>query len=653
MAESKELKKIKKLYGEKFMHLCRAMFPTLLEQEGLLTKILESTFSTNSRTLCEDILSYEVEEEFKDFIYSKVDVEKKKPELITKKTPYELLDEAGYDLYECTSEEEIQNFKKYYSPGEALCTFSGGRLDRCVVFWAVRKDAEKIKREDFQEPKREDEYGTSVMGIQFSKNGVCTVSIKNRYNHTVNNPDATYGNDLDRIVPGLSQSFAELLSERGLEFNSANRVEFELYGYTVAGDGKYYKYNNEINGIFYCPGNIIIDHGKVIQLEPEKQVLVDCFIIDKTNKTIKLYDESIGDSFIDAFEDIEKIEMKRSEEKKGDTIITITQKNSQNPITIVINKKNQIVGYENQDLTNIGNNFLSNSNQIKRIILPNVKKIGNDVCCVGTIEELNLDSLETTGNNCFVNCEVDRLNMPKLRHLGNHCFVHTIKISELDLPSLERIGNDCFSSFGLDLQRINLPQLSITGNNFCKRLSNPHKINIPNIEQFGDDCLSDTLINLRELSFPKLKKVGNNFLNRSCLEKLDLPLLEQTGDYFLCQNSRGMNIGLTELRLPRLKTVGDGCLDVIRNLDIDEDVDLSSLERIGDSQSLFNGENLVTIVAKNSERKNMTKRGVTSKEIARLDTDSQITTTEVSWAQKFVDKIKSIFRKKDKNEREK
>lgn len=47
-------------------------------------------------------------------------------------------------------------------------------------------------------------------------------------------------------------------------------MALDLSGYTVAGDGKYYKYNREVNGIYYCPGNIIIDHGKIIQLESEK-----------------------------------------------------------------------------------------------------------------------------------------------------------------------------------------------------------------------------------------------------------------------------------------------------------------------------------------------------------------------------------------------
>ena len=116
---------------------------------------------------------------------------------------------------------------------------------------------------NFEPLKREDEYGTSVMSIQFNREGICTVSIKNRYNHTVNNPDATYGNDLDMIVPGLADSFATLLEkEYGLKLNNANIEKFEIPGYVVANDGKYYKYNMEIDGDYYCPGNIVIKRRK-------------------------------------------------------------------------------------------------------------------------------------------------------------------------------------------------------------------------------------------------------------------------------------------------------------------------------------------------------------------------------------------------------
>lgn len=73
-----------------------------------------------------------------------------------------------------------------------MCTFQGDRLNRCRVFFAVKKDVDSIKREDFKNPEREDLYGTSVISIQFTKDGSNTLSIKNRYNHRVINPDATF-----------------------------------------------------------------------------------------------------------------------------------------------------------------------------------------------------------------------------------------------------------------------------------------------------------------------------------------------------------------------------------------------------------------------------------------------------------------------------
>ena len=134
MSKLDELNKIKKVYGENFMKLCRELFPTILETEGKLYEILSASFSKNCKTLYEDITSTYGEEEFKSYIYSKVDVETPQMQIIENKTPYELLERAGYDLIECTTEKEIQEFKKYYAENEQLCTFRGGRLNRCVVF---------------------------------------------------------------------------------------------------------------------------------------------------------------------------------------------------------------------------------------------------------------------------------------------------------------------------------------------------------------------------------------------------------------------------------------------------------------------------------------------------------------------------------------
>lgn len=51
-----------------------------------------------------------------------------------------------------------------------------------------------------------------------------TLSIKNRYNDTVNDPDATFHNDLDNIMIGLTDSF-----ERTYNFNINQKYPSKFY----------------------------------------------------------------------------------------------------------------------------------------------------------------------------------------------------------------------------------------------------------------------------------------------------------------------------------------------------------------------------------------------------------------------------------------
>ena len=297
-----DLKLIKDKYGENMMHFCRGAFSTILETPGLLYSLLKDHFEFN-KFLYEDIEKESAQGMFKNYIYSmlKEDVAKEASE----KTPKELFEELGYDFYECKTEEEIQRFKKYYKEEEELCTFSGGRLRTCYVFFAVKKDAENIKRKE--EPKRQDEYGTSVISIQFTKDDTNTLSIKNRYNHTVKNPDATFSNNLENITPGLTDSFEKTYN---LNISQNDSRVFELNGYVRANDGKHYKYNYEINNIYYCPNNIIINNYNVIRNyeEKEKYLILDYFILDLVNKKIFEYDD-LFDSFVSSIGDIKKIDI--------------------------------------------------------------------------------------------------------------------------------------------------------------------------------------------------------------------------------------------------------------------------------------------------------------------------------------------------------
>ena len=147
---NKELKKIKKLYGEKMMHLCREYFPTILDEEGRLSKIMQDHFAP-TKALYENLLAQHKLEDFRVYIFYLYEDKMTQQEIKSLKTPAELLDEAGYILYpECKTEKEIQSFKKYYAPGEELCTFRCNRLNTCRVWFAVKKDVENIKRENFK-----------------------------------------------------------------------------------------------------------------------------------------------------------------------------------------------------------------------------------------------------------------------------------------------------------------------------------------------------------------------------------------------------------------------------------------------------------------------------------------------------------------------
>lgn len=635
MTNQEELKKIKKTYGERFMHLCRELFPTILEEEGKLYEILSLTFGKNCKNLYEDITSAGLEDELKSLIYSKLYEKSNEENLEEEKTPYELLEEAGYVLTECETEEEIQSFKKYYAKNEELCTFRGGRLNRCVVFFAVKKDVEDIRREDFKEPKREDEYGTSVMGIQFYKTGMCTVSIKNRYNHRVKNPDATYGNDLERIIPGLTKSFERLLAERGLKLNSENKEELSIPGYVKANDGKYYKYNMEVNGIYYCPGNIIIEYGEVRELA-NSEILLDYFILDIEYKELFVYDSSLRDSFTDALKDIQRIEVQRNAEDRNRTrTITISIKGQSEPVVIEIDSDNQIVGYTNHDLTEVENSFLAHNRALTKLEMPALVKVGDSFLHLNkSLTELEMRELTEVGNIFLSdNTCLTELQMPKLVKAGNSFLRRNEGLTELEMPELTEVGM-YFLSSNRQLTKLRMPVLVKTGRNFLYSNEDLTKLQMPVLVEAGRDFLYSNK-ELIKLQMPKLVKAGSSFLYcNEGLTELDMPKLAEVGKNFLYSNT-----GLRELRLQELTNkIGENFLMSNRELsyiEIPDDPEvrerLLTVNKNGEFQRLVNGS----------------KKSITPKDIAELDKKSELTETEIGLGRRIINKLKELFRKSD------
>ena len=548
MADTTELKKVKKIYGEKFKNLCRDMFPVILEQDGKLLSILESKFSHNCNSLYESITENGLETEFKNLIFEEFEPKKEKIEKIEERSPYEILDEAGYNLYECKTEDDIQNFEKYYAPNEILCTiYMGGRLNTRDCFFAVRKDVDKIRREDFINPQKEDEYSTSVLGIQFTRDAMCTAQIISRYNHTVSNPNCTLGNDLDRLAPGLSQSFTNLLKERGLNFNNSQiKTGFEIPGYTLARDGKYYKYNMEVNGTYYCPNNIIIENGAPREAIPlDRGMVIDNFCIDFKSKEIKLLDDRIKDSFVEGLQDIEKTEVKKLENDAK--VIKVYLSNKEKPVVIGVDKDNQIVKYENQYLQQVGYRFLYNNTALAELNLPELQQVGEGFLWNNTaLTELNLPELQQVGDRFLEdNTTLMELNLPKLQLAGHRFLFNGTLLTKIDLSELKRVG-DCFLFRNIALTELNMPDLQQVGDDFLKWNTALNKIDLPKLQQAGGYFLYNNT-SLTELSMPKLKQVGNFFMyNNTTLNKLNLPELEDVTGKFLRKNC-----SLVEVNLPK------------------------------------------------------------------------------------------------------
>lgn len=456
---NKELENIKKVYGEKFAHLCRTLFPTILENEGLLLEILTSKFAP-THSLYQDIINENQQENFCNLInyFHKQLTQKKDSFSKTQKTAEELMAEAGYILYpECKTEDEIQAFKKYYAWEEELCTFDGGRLKTARVWFAVKKNVDQIRREDFPNPKRQDEYGTSVISIQFTRGIINHLSIKNRYNHTVNNPDATFSNNLENIVSGLTHAFAE---EYGIRLIAEKYpIDFELSNYVLANDGKFYKYNIKKGDIYYCENDIVIDNcaSQIMQFDGCKNMLIDCYVLDLENKTISCYAEGHEDAFIDSVGKISKIKIKKTTNKEK--TITITPKKGED-IIITIDSQNNIIGYKNHNVIKIGNNFMSSNKALKEIDIPKAIKIGKKCLCDNNaLKQINLPNVVSIDMDfLYRNTCLTELHLPNLKICKSGFLANNTELKTIQLDNLKKISGTCLNKNN-KLEYIILPKL--------------------------------------------------------------------------------------------------------------------------------------------------------------------------------------------------
>lgn len=556
---NKDLKYIKKKYGEKMMHYCRECFPTILNVPGKLVEILNTHFYCVKDSLYNDIKENHKESEFNDFVYSNAGLKNEYDIRDVSKTPKELLDDAGYDLFECKTVEEVNSFKKYFILGEQLCTFldPASRLENKYVFFAVKKNILDIKREDFLIPDRQDEYGTSVISIQFTRDKNNHLSIKNRYNEVVNNPDSTFDNNLDNIIPGLTMSFYKAYGIREIYDENS---EFQMEHYISIG-GEYYKYNYKLNDIYYCTNNIIALNGKVIKYDPEKYIIMDYFIIDLVNKKVDVFDNKLRDSFSEVIGKIKNIEIVRGEKDKK---VYITNEED-NIFELTLSFDNKLIGIKNNMIDKLPNRFLISGQYLKNMEFSNVREIGNDVLYANTdLEHFNLSKAEVIGNYFLANnIKLTNIDLNKTIMIGDDFLKRNIIVESINFDSLQRVGNSfMFSNKGLS--SIVIPNLSYTGKCFFKSNDKVLFASFPSLQETGDFFMNDAK-NLRMFEADNLRVTGDMFLmaNKE-LDYISLPNLIKTGKLFLAANQIIMSVNLPNLSyLPKYFLRNAGGLESI------------------------------------------------------------------------------------------
>ena len=556
---NKDLKYIKKKYGEKMMHYCRECFPTILNVPGKLVEILNTHFYCVKDSLYNDIKENHKESEFNDFVYSNAGLKNEYDIRDVSKTPKELLDDAGYDLFECKTVEEVNSFKKYFILGEQLCTFldPASRLENKYVFFAVKKNILDIKREDFLIPDRQDEYGTSVISIQFTRDKNNHLSIKNRYNEVVNNPDSTFDNNLDNIIPGLTMSFYKAYGIREI-FDENSEFQMENY---ISIDGEYFKYNYKLNDIYYCTNNIIVYNGKVIKYDPEKYIIMDYFIIDLVNKKVDVFDNKLRDSFSEVIGKIKNIEIVRGEKDKK---VYITNEED-NIFELTLSFDNKLIGIKNNMIDKLPNRFLISGEYLKNMEFSNVREIGNDVLYANTdLEHFNLSKAEVIGNYFLANnIKLMNIDLNKTIMIGDDFLKRNIIVESINFDSLQRVGNSfMFSNKGLS--SIVIPNLSYTGKCFFKSNDKVLFASFPSLQETGDFFMNDAK-NLRMFEADNLRVSGDMFLmaNKE-LDYISLPNLIKTGKLFLAANQIIMSVNLPNLSyLPKYFLRNAGGLESI------------------------------------------------------------------------------------------
>lgn len=517
---------IKKQNGEKFAQTIRARDNGIFEIANIVERL---RFAGRD---AEPILPY----------LSSLKEIKIKEQPVTK-TPYELLDEAGYNAYYADTLEKQNAIRPYFAIGEELCTFHDpARFKHFYIINAVKKNVDQIKRSDFKEPNRQDAYGTSVISIQISKT-TGFISIKNRYNHSVDCPDNTFFSNPDNIIDGLAQSIRQ---EFGIDFSSQDIALPDNY---ILINDQILNYHTEYNN-YRFGSDFYEDNGKIHAIDKDKEIILGSSILNL--KTHKIYSPArTNDCFCGVF----------SKEIEGKTLQVKRLANGSHEIFangtfLARTTDGQVTDLVLPTTEEIGDYFLPINNAILSFSAPHVKSIGSAFLAMARhLNKISLPELEMV-NNDFLHCNrtLTKLTLPKLKSAGYLFMYQNTVLNELYAPNL-KIVSDSFLSSNVSLRQIDLPNLTKIGSSFIANNQHINKVNLPKLQFAGSRFLYNNH-DLTELKLPSLIFLATNALYyNSYLKSFEAPnLIEIEADFLFS------NLNMEKLSLPSLREIGGSFL---------------------------------------------------------------------------------------------
>ncbi len=433
------------------------------------------------------------------------------------KNPFQLLHSAGYEYVEYADSLEKQNkISKYFRKNEQLCTFKEPRrYKNFYIINAVKYNAENIMPR--KRPQRQDEYGTSVISIQISKE-YNFISIKNRYNDSVTDPDNTFDSNPDNIIMGLSGA---LRSYFNISWDSFAALPIN---YISIGDD-IIKYNYTINdrhiGPWYYEYN-----NKITEINRYSQVMMDYFILDIENRDVIDFADSNENSVIDTIKN----------EIIGKTLAISGKFPNQtiyaDGVAIIKLNDGEIVYLNLPTTEHIGDNFLRHNKSLIEFHAPRLKTVGDDFLYKNEIlEHFDAPEIETVGEH-FIrqNKSLTAIDLGKLKSAGESFLKSCSQITKISLPNLES-AEQFFMSNTKALREANLPKLkTLPPYAFfdCRKLS---RLNIPMAELIKNFALSYNEY-LLKLDIPNVECIDNHVLRfNNKLMYINAPKLSFVGEY--------------------------------------------------------------------------------------------------------------------------